>query len=58
MDIERRIDLSYAAAKALDMLHAGRQRVRVSIPMPRPRPEIEENWQEAQPHSIPISMIE
>jgi rare lipoprotein A len=41
MDVERRIDLSYAAAKALGMLHDGRQRVRVSIPMPRPRPEIE-----------------
>jgi rare lipoprotein A len=40
MDIERRIDLSYAAAKALDMLHDGRQRVRVSVPTPRPRPEI------------------
>ena len=47
MDIERRIDLSYAAAKALDMLHDGRQRVRVSIPMPRPRPEAEQNLQEA-----------
>ena len=41
MDIERRIDLSYAAAKALDMLHDGRQRVRVSVPMPKPRPDIE-----------------
>ena len=39
MDIERRIDLSYAAAKALDMLHDGRQRVRVSVPMPKPRPD-------------------
>jgi len=39
MDIERRIDLSYAAAKALDMLHDGRQRVRVSVPMPRPHPD-------------------
>src|SRR5215475_404547 len=41
MDIEKRIDLSYGAAKALDMLHDGRQRVRVSIPMPRSRPYIE-----------------
>jgi rare lipoprotein A len=40
MDIERRIDLSYAAAKALDMLHDGRQRVRVSVPMPFPKPDI------------------
>ena len=40
MDIERRIDLSYAAAKALDMLHEGRQRVRVSVPTPMPRPEV------------------
>jgi rare lipoprotein A len=40
MDIERRIDLSYGAAKALGMLHDGRQRVRVSVPMPRPKPEI------------------
>lgn len=47
MDIERRIDLSYGAAKALDMLHDGRQRVRVSVPMPKPRPEIESKWQEA-----------
>ena len=47
MDVERRIDLSYAAAKALNMLHDGRQRVRVSVPMPKPRPNIE--WQEAQP---------
>jgi rare lipoprotein A len=47
MDFERRIDLSYAAAKALNMLHDGRQRVRVSIPMPKPRPNIE--WQEAHP---------
>ena len=39
MDIERRIDLSYAAAKALDMLHDGRQRVRVSVPVPTSRPE-------------------
>jgi rare lipoprotein A len=38
MDIERRIDLSYAAAKALDMLNDGRQRVRVSIPLPKPHP--------------------
>jgi rare lipoprotein A len=45
MDIERRIDLSYAAAKALSMLHDGRQRVRVSVPMPKPRPVID--WQEA-----------
>jgi rare lipoprotein A (peptidoglycan hydrolase) len=52
MDIERRIDLSYGAAKALDMLHDGRQRVRVSVPMPVPKPEIEPNWQEAgSPHS-------
>jgi rare lipoprotein A len=41
MDIERRIDLSYGAAKALGMLNDGRQRVRVSAPMPMPRPEIE-----------------
>ena len=41
MDIEKRIDLSYGAAKALDMLQDGRQRVRVSIPMPRSRPYIE-----------------
>ena len=41
MDIERRIDLSYGAAKALGMLYDGRQRVRVSVPMPKPRPEIE-----------------
>jgi rare lipoprotein A len=41
MDIERRIDLSYGAAKALGMLHDGRQRVRVSVPMPTPRPDIE-----------------
>jgi len=47
MDIERRIDLSYGAAKALDMLHDGRQRVRVGVPMPKPRPEIGPNWQEA-----------
>jgi rare lipoprotein A len=47
MEIERRIDLSYAAAKALNMLHDGRQRVRVSVPMPKPRPNIE--WQEAHP---------
>jgi len=40
MDLERRIDLSYAAAKALDMLHDGRQRVRVSVPTPKPRPDI------------------
>jgi len=40
MDIERRIDLSYGAAKALDMLHDGRQRVRVSVPTPQPRPEV------------------
>ena len=39
MDIERRIDLSYAAAQALDMLHDGRQRVRVSVPMPKPHPQ-------------------
>ena len=47
MDIERRIDLSYGAAKALDMLQDGRQRVRVSVPTPQPRPDIEPNWQEA-----------
>ena len=41
MDIQRRIDLSYGAAKALHMLHDGRQRVRVSVPMPKPKPEIE-----------------
>jgi rare lipoprotein A len=41
MDLERRIDLSYAAAKGLDMLHDGRQRVRVSVPVPEPRPQIE-----------------
>src|SRR5215510_12747398 len=40
MDVERRIDLSYAAAKALDMGHDGRQRVRVSVPTPRPRAEV------------------
>jgi rare lipoprotein A (peptidoglycan hydrolase) len=40
MDVERRIDLSYAAARALDMLHDGRQRVRVSVPTPKPRPEV------------------
>jgi peptidoglycan lytic transglycosylase len=42
MDIERRIDLSYGAAKALDMLRDGRQRVRVSVPVPRSRPDIEQ----------------
>jgi rare lipoprotein A (peptidoglycan hydrolase) len=47
MDIERRIDLSYGAAKALDMVQDGRQRVRVSVPTPQPRPDIESNWQEA-----------
>jgi rare lipoprotein A len=46
MDVEKRIDLSYGAAKALGMLYDGRQRVRVSVPVPRPRPEIE--WQEAR----------
>jgi len=46
MDIERRIDLSYGAAKALDMLHDGRQRVRVTVPMPTPRPAVERTWQE------------
>jgi rare lipoprotein A len=51
MDVERRIDLSYAAAKALNMLYDGRQRVRVSVPVPKPRPDIE--WQEAQPRLIP-----
>jgi len=50
MDVERRIDLSYAAAKGLNMLHDGRQRVRVGVPMPKPRPDIE--WQEAQPRLI------
>jgi Lytic transglycolase len=45
MDIERRIDLSYGAAKALGMLHDGRQRVRVSVPMPKPRPE--SGWEDA-----------
>ena len=40
MDVERRIDLSYAAAKALYMLHDGRQRVRVSVPTPTPRPKV------------------
>jgi rare lipoprotein A len=54
MDVERRIDLSYGAAKALGMLHDGRQRVRVSIPMPRPRPEIEL----PQPHPAPASIAE
>ena len=54
MDVERRIDLSYAAAKALGMLHDGRQRVRVSIPMPRPRPEIEL----PQPQPAPASIAE
>src|SRR5262245_11242175 len=44
MDIERRIDLSYAAARALDMLHDGRKRVRVSVPMPKPRPDDIELW--------------
>ena len=47
MDIERRIDLSYGAAKALNMLHDGRQRVRVSVPTPRPKPE-DEKPQEAR----------
>ena len=54
MDIERRIDLSYGAAKALDMLYDGRQRVRVNVPMPKPRPEIESKWQEA---SSPFQMV-
>jgi peptidoglycan lytic transglycosylase len=45
MDIERRIDLSYGAAKALDMLHDGRQRVRVGVPMPRSRPDVEQEGQ-------------
>ncbi len=49
MNIDQRIDLSYAAAKVLGMLHDGRQRVRVSTPMPKPRPGIE--WQEGQPVS-------
>lgn len=52
MDIERRIDLSYAAAKALDMLHDGRQKVRVGVPMPKPRPDIEQKWQEARPDFV------
>ncbi|HXX07699.1 MAG TPA: septal ring lytic transglycosylase RlpA family protein [Pseudolabrys sp.] len=38
MDPEKRIDLSYGAAKALDMLHDGRQRVRTSVPVPAPKP--------------------
>ena len=58
MDIERRIDLSYAAAKALDMLHDGRQRVRVSVPMPKPRPDIEQKWQEARPDFIPDLILQ
>lgn len=53
MDTERRIDLSYAAAKVLGMLHDGRQRVRVSIPMPKPRPDVE--WQVVQPTSSLIA---
>ena len=48
MDPERRIDLSYGAAKALDMLHDGRQRVRVSVPIPAPRPEFAPNQQEVK----------
>jgi len=40
--------LSYGAAKALDMVHDGRQRVRVSVPMPAPKPEIEPNQREAR----------
>jgi rare lipoprotein A len=48
MDPEVRIDLSYGAAKALDMLHDGRQRVRVSVPMPAPRPEIDPNQGEVR----------
>jgi len=48
MDIEKRIDLSYGAAKALNMIHDGRQRVRVSVPTPKPRPESEKKWDEAQ----------
>ncbi len=47
MDLEHRIDLSYAAAKMLDMLHDGRQRVRVSVPMPEPRPIIQASSSEA-----------
>lgn len=39
MDPEKRIDLSYGAAKALDMIHDGRQRVRISVPVPTPRPD-------------------
>jgi rare lipoprotein A (peptidoglycan hydrolase) len=42
MDIERRLDLSYAAAKVLGMLGDGRQRVRVSVPVPTPRPDLED----------------
>ena len=48
MDIEKRIDLSYGAAKALNMLHDGRQRVRVSVPTPKPRPESGNKWEEAR----------
>lgn len=49
MDIERRIDLSYGAAKVLGMLGDGRQRVRVSVPVPEPRPDFD--WKEARPTS-------
>ena len=45
MDLEKRIDLSYGAAKALDMLHDGRQRVRISVPMPTPKPDSSEDVQ-------------
>lgn len=63
MDLERRIDLSYAAAKALDMLHDGRQRVRVSVPVPLPRPSLEEagllhdNDGSALSHSVPAQPV-
>jgi rare lipoprotein A len=52
MDIERRIDLSYGAAKALGMLHDGRQRVRVSVPMPAPRPDIERQEVQTTPNLL------
>jgi len=47
MDLEKRIDLSYGAAKALDMVHDGRQRVRISVPMPTPKPANNEDSQAA-----------
>jgi peptidoglycan lytic transglycosylase len=34
----RKIDLSYAAAKALNIVHLGKARVTVAAPLPRPRP--------------------